>query len=50
MADIVFACIILSIGLPGFTTLPLIETGSSLLYFAFCSLIINDWVKVKANF
>jgi H+-transporting ATPase len=48
-ADIVFACIILSIGLPGFTTLPLIVTGSSLLYFALCSLIINDWVKIKAN-
>ena len=49
MADIVFACIILSIGLPGFTTLPIIVTGSSLLYFASCSLIINDWVKVKVN-
>jgi H+-transporting ATPase len=48
-ADIVFACIILSIGLPGFTTLPLIVTGSSLLYFALCNLIINDWVKVKMN-
>jgi len=49
IADIVFACIILSIGLPGFTTLPLIVTGSSLLYFALCSLIINDWVKVRVN-
>jgi len=49
IADIVFACIILSIGLPGFTTLPLIVTGSSLLYFALCSLTINDWVKVKVN-
>jgi H+-transporting ATPase len=49
IADIVIACIILSIGLPGFTILPLIVTGSSLLYFALCSLIINDWVKVKAN-
>jgi H+-transporting ATPase len=49
IADIVFACIILSIGLPGFTSLPLIVTGSSLLYFALCSLIINDWVKVKVN-
>jgi H+-transporting ATPase len=49
IADILFAFIILSIGLPGFTTLPLIVTGSSLLYFALCSLIINDWVKVKVN-
>jgi len=49
IADIVFACIILSIGLPGFTTLPLVVTGSSLLYFASCILIINDWVKVRLN-
>ena len=50
IADIVFACIILSIGLPGFTTLPLIVTGSSLLYFALCSLIINDWVKIRVKY
>ena len=50
MADIVFACIILSIGLPGFTTLPLIVTGSSLLYYALCSLIINDWVKIRVKY
>jgi H+-transporting ATPase len=49
VADIVFACIILSMGLPGLNNLPLIVTGSSLLYFAFCSLIINDWIKVKVN-
>jgi H+-transporting ATPase len=50
IADLLFACIILSIGLPGFTTLPLFITCSSLLYFALCSLIINDWVKVKVNY
>jgi len=49
IADIVFACVLLSVGLPGLNNLPLIVTGSSLLYFAFCSLIINDWVKVKVN-
>ena len=49
IADIVFACIILSVGLPGLNNLPLIVTGSSLLYFAFSSLIINDWIKVKVN-
>ena len=49
IADILFAFIILLIGLPGFTTLPLFVTCSSLLYFAFCSLIINDWVKVRLN-
>ncbi len=50
IADVILACIILSLGLPGFTTLPLVVTGSSLFYFAFCSLIINDWVKVKGNY
>jgi H+-transporting ATPase len=50
IADIFLACIILSIGLPGFTTLPFIVTGSSLMYFAFFSLLINDWIKVKVNF
>ncbi len=49
IADIVSACIILSVGLPGLHSLPLIVTGSSLLYFAFCSLIVNDWIKVKVN-
>ena len=49
IADIVTAVIILSVGLPGLNNLPLIVTGSSLLYFAFCSLIINDWIKVKVN-
>jgi H+-transporting ATPase len=50
IADIILACIILSIGLPGFTTLPIMVTGSSLLYFAFCSFVINDWIKVKMNY
>jgi H+-transporting ATPase len=50
IADIILVSLILSVGLPGFITLPIIVTGSSILYFAFCSLIINDWVKVKVNF
>ena len=49
IADIILACLILSLGLPGFNTLPFLVTGSSLMYFAFCSLIINDWVKLKSN-
>jgi len=49
IADVILVCIILSLGLPGFTTLPIVVTGSSLLYFAICSLIINDWVKVRVN-
>lgn len=50
IGDVLLTCIILSIGLPGFTPLPIIVTGSSLLYFAFCSLIINDWVKLKVKY
>lgn len=50
IADIALACIILSVGLPGFTTLPLVVTLCSLLYFAICSFTINDWIKVKVNY
>jgi H+-transporting ATPase len=50
IGDVLLTCIILSIGLPGFTPLPIIVTGSSLLYFALCSLIINDWVKLKVKY
>jgi H+-transporting ATPase len=35
IADIILASLILSLGLPGFTTLPFLVTVSSLLYFAF---------------
>jgi H+-transporting ATPase len=49
IADVILACIILSLGFPGFTKLPIILTGCSLLYFAFCSFIINDWVKVRVK-
>jgi len=49
IADIVFAFFILTLGFPGFTPLPVIVTVTSLLYFGFCSLIINDWIKVKVN-
>jgi H+-transporting ATPase len=50
IADIALVCIILSLGLPGFAALPVVVTAGSLLYFAFCSLIINDWVKLKMDF
>jgi H+-transporting ATPase len=49
IADVILACIILTVGLPGFVTLPLVVTFSSLLYFAVCSFTVNDWVKVKVN-
>src|SRR5208337_2877462 len=50
IADVLLACMILSAGLPGFNALPIIVTGSSLLYFAICSFVINDWLKVKVSF
>jgi hypothetical protein len=43
------ACLILSLGIPGLKSLPPFVTASILLYFAACSLIINDWIKVKVN-
>ena len=49
VADIILACLILSLGLPGFNILPIHVTVSTLLYFAFCSLIINDWVKLRVK-
>ena len=49
-ADVVIVFIILMLGLPGFATLPILVIACSLMYFAFCSLIINDWVKLKVNF
>ena len=50
IADIVFACIILSIGLSGLSPLPLSVTGASLFFFALSSLILNDWIKVKVKY
>lgn len=47
IADILLVIIMLTIGLIGFTSLPIIITLSTLIYFAFCSFIINDWIKVK---
>ncbi|MGQ9847883.1 MAG: plasma-membrane proton-efflux P-type ATPase [Bacteroidales bacterium] len=47
IADILLVVTLLTIGLIGFTSLPIIITISTLFYFAFCSFIINDWIKVK---
>ena len=49
IGDVILACIVLTVGLPGFSTLPIVVTAYSLLYFALCSLIINDWIKVRVN-
>jgi H+-transporting ATPase len=47
IADIVFSSVILIVGVPGFHALSILLTGCSLLYFLFCSLVINDWIKAK---
>lgn len=49
IADVVLAFVIIAIGIPGFTALPLLVAGSTLLYFLICDLLINDWIKVKVN-
>lgn len=47
VADILLVLVLLTIGLFGFISLPIILIISTLFYFAFCSFIVNDWVKVK---
>lgn len=49
IADILLVLFLLTTGLIGFTSLPMIITISTLFYFAFCSFVINDWVKVKVK-
>lgn len=49
ISDIILACTIILLGLPGFTTLPIVVTVSSLFYFAVCSFTLNDWAKLKLN-
>lgn len=49
IADVLFAVIILTVGIPGFTALPLLITAGSLAYFGICGFLINDWLKVKVN-
>jgi H+-transporting ATPase len=49
IADVALTVFILTEGVPGFIALPLTVTGVTLFYFLFCSLIINDWIKVKVN-
>ncbi|HVB03280.1 MAG TPA: plasma-membrane proton-efflux P-type ATPase [Chitinophagaceae bacterium] len=44
-ADVLLVCLILTTGIPGISSLPVAMTGGTLLYFAFCSFVINDQVK-----
>jgi len=49
IADRLFIIGILMVHVPGFTMLSIAVTGSSLLYFSICSLLVNDWIKVKIS-
>ncbi len=49
IADILLVILMLTIGLMGFTSLPILITISTMIFFAFCSFIINDWIKVKVK-
>ncbi|MEW6005268.1 MAG: HAD-IC family P-type ATPase [Stygiobacter sp.] len=49
ITDILLVVIMLTAGLIGFASLPVIITISTLFYFAFCSFIINDWIKVNVK-
>jgi H+-transporting ATPase len=44
--DIIFVGIFLSAGMIGFAALPLAVVVITILYFAFCTFVINDWLKV----
>jgi len=49
IADVLFAIIILTAGIPGFTALPPIVTAATLIYFLLCGAFINDWIKTKVH-
>jgi H+-transporting ATPase len=49
IADALFAIIILTVGIPGFTALPPLITAGTLLYFLICGFLVNDWIKVRVN-
>jgi H+-transporting ATPase len=49
IADALFAILILTFGIHGFTTLSILITGGTLVYFLICGLLINDWIKVRVN-
>lgn len=49
ITDILLVILMLTIGLMGFTSLSILITISTMIFFAFCSFIINDWLKVKVK-
>jgi H+-transporting ATPase len=49
IADILLVILMLTIGLIGFASLPITITLCTLFYFAVCSFVVNDWVKIKVK-
>ncbi len=49
VADVVFAIVILVVGLPGFAALPVTVIGATLGYFLICGFVVNDWIKTKVK-
>jgi H+-transporting ATPase len=49
IADVLFAIIVLAVGIPGFTALPILYIAGSLVYFLVFGLLVNDWIKVRVN-
>jgi H+-transporting ATPase len=49
IADVLFSIIILTIGIPGFTALPILFTAATLLYFLIFGFLVNDWIKVQVK-
>jgi H+-transporting ATPase len=49
IADAALVCVILGVGLPGFSSLPVLVIGSSLAYLMLCGFFINDWIKTKVT-
>ncbi|RTL49975.1 MAG: plasma-membrane proton-efflux P-type ATPase [Sphingobacteriales bacterium] len=46
IADMAVVLVLLQIGFTGFTALPILPAISTVLYFLFCNLIVNDVIKV----
>jgi len=49
IADVIFAGVILTTGLPGFSALSVPVILYTMLYFLICILLINDQIKIKLN-
>ena len=49
IADILFAIIFMTLGIPGFTALPPLLTISTLTFILISGLLINDWIKIKVR-